>query len=211
VTTRTWTVGPAGPSPAELDEIATLLSAGGVVLLPTDTIYGLHARAHDEAAIQRIVELKGRDEDKPLVILAADVAQLQALGLEFSSGAAAVLGALWPAPLTAILPLSRTVAAARGSASAAARIPAVTWLRELIRRTGPLASTSANRSGEPPLIDPRRIGMLRRDKIDGIIAAAILEGAPSTIVDFRGATPTVVRQGEFFFTQNLWKTLWISL
>jgi L-threonylcarbamoyladenylate synthase len=211
VTARTWNIGPAGPSPAELDEIASLLASGGVLLLPTDTIYGLHALADDEAAIQRIVELKGRDEDKPLVVLAADVEQLQALGLELSSGASAVLGAVWPAPLTAILPLGRTVAAARGSASAAARVPAVAWLRELIRRTGPLASTSANRSGEPPLVDPRRIDLLRSNKIDGIVAAAILDGAPSTIVDFRGATPTVVRQGEFFFTQNLWKTLWISL
>jgi L-threonylcarbamoyladenylate synthase len=207
----TWNLDAAVPSPAHFDAIATSLGGGGVVLLPTDTIYGLHAVASDADAVQRIVAMKGRDEDKPLVVLASDLAQLRTLGVELSANAAAVLALLWPAPLTAILPLTRPLPAARGASSVATRIPAIAWLRDLIARTGPLASTSANRSGEPPLVDPREIDRGLHDKIDGIVAGSILAGAPSTIVDFRAATPVVVRQGEFLFTQNLWKTLWISL
>lgn len=212
---RTWNLGSQGPTPEELEAIAALLLAGGVVLLPTDTIYGLHACAGDGAAVQRIVELKGRDGGKPLVILGSDIEQLQALGVEFGPGAAAVLRSIWPAPLTAILPLSRTVsravAATRGAATAAARVPAVSWLRELLRRTGPLASTSANRSGEPAVTEPQQLPARIADRIDGIISGTVLENAASTIVDFTAEIPKVIRQGDFFFTQNLWKTLWISL
>jgi L-threonylcarbamoyladenylate synthase len=207
----TWNLEAGEPSAAQLDTIVTTLAGGGVLLLPTDTIYGLHALANDAVAVQRIVAMKGREEDKPLVVLASDLAQLRTLGVELSPNASAVLESLWPAPLTAILPLTRPLPAARGAANVATRIPAVSWLRALLARTGPLASTSANRSGEPPLVNPRRIDPALHDKIDGIVAGPLLAGAASTIVDFRGATPTVVRQGEYFFTQNLWKTLWISL
>src|SRR5438270_6758 len=128
------------PAAAEIDEIASILRPGGVALLPTDTIYGLHALATDSAAVERLVTIKGRDDSKPFVVIGANGAQLEQIGIAFRPESRTILTSLWPAPLTAILPLSRPVAASRGAASLAVRVPDVAWLRDLLSRTGPLAS-----------------------------------------------------------------------
>jgi len=199
---RRWRID-AAPAAADLDEIAALLRGGGVVLLPTDTIYGLHALADDEAAIARLANVKGRDDGKPFVVVAASIEQLMNAGISFTPDLRTQLDALWPAPLTAILPLSRPVAASRGASSLAVRVPDLVWLRELANRTGPLASTSANRSGEAPITTPDRFEM----EIDGVVDRGLFSGEPSTIVDFTGDDPRLLREGNHAFTQNVWKTL----
>ena len=146
--TRRWSIAEA-PSALQLTEIARTLAEGRVVLMPTDTIYGLHAVALDEDAVARVVALKGREETKPFVVLASSLDQLPLLGVEAPAEILAALASLWPAPLTAVLPLRAPIPASRGASSLAVRIPALEWLRDLVRRTGPLVSTSANRSGEP--------------------------------------------------------------
>lgn len=206
---RRWTWNSAPPE-RELDEVASLLGRGGVVVLPTDTIYGLHACAANDEAVERLVAIKGRHFDKPLLVIAADIQDTVALGVEISSPLRAALAAVWPAPLTAVLPLRHPIAASRGASSLAVRLPDLPWMRQLLRRTGPLASTSANRSGEPP-ISAAAVPPDMEERIDGIVAGPILVGKPSTIVDFTSAEPRVLRQGEFLFTQNLWKTLRNSL
>ena len=194
-----------------LDEIASLLQRGGVVLLPTDTIYGLHAVANDTRAIQRIVEIKGRDENKPFVVIGASRAQLESAGAIFTPKARAIVDDLWPGPLTAIVALREPIAASRGTNTIAARVPDVSWLRGLLERTGPLASTSANRSGEPPLVDPKTMSRGLQEALDAVVDDGPREGEPSTIVDFTRGDPTVIRDGEAFFTQKVWKTLRKSL
>src|SRR5688500_11055348 len=139
------------PSALQINEIAQLLRDGKVVLLPTDTIYGLHALATEPAAVERIAELKGREDNKPFIVLAASIDQLTDIGIEAEVDLLRRLNNIWPAPLTAILPLRQPIPASRGASSLAVRIPALDWLRDLLTRTGPLVSTSANRSGEPPI------------------------------------------------------------
>src|SRR5207253_11197844 len=78
---RRWRID-AAPAAADLDEIAALLRGGGVVLLPTDTIYGLHALATDEKAIARLANIKGRDDGKPFVVIGASIDQLIATGID---------------------------------------------------------------------------------------------------------------------------------
>ena len=192
------------------DAAPTLLS-GGVVLLPTDTIYGLHALADHATAVQRIVAMKGRGEDKPFVVLAANISQIETLGAIFTKATRDAVQELWPGPLTAIVPLREPIAASRGASTIAVRVPDLEWLRALLERTGPLASTSANRSGEPPIIDPRTMSEELRDAIDEIVDDGLREGKASTIVDFTGSEPRLIRQGEAFFTQKVWKTLRKSL
>src|SRR5947209_1941380 len=82
-----------------LREIAELIARGGVVLLPTDTIYGLHASASNEQAVARIAAMKGRPDEKPFIVLAESIAGVRALGAVVPE----VLNDIWPAPLTAIL------------------------------------------------------------------------------------------------------------
>ena len=195
---------------ADLEHLAAILKRGGVVLLPTDTIYGLHAVATHEEAIGRIATMKARDGSKPFVVLGASKAQLQSIGARFDTNSD-VVDELWPGPLTAIVHLEKPVAASRGTSSLAVRVPSLAWLRDLIEMTGPLASTSANMSGDPPLTTPHQLSNELLAAIDEIVDAGPLEGKPSTIVDFTHAEPRLIREGETFFTQKVWKSLRKSL
>ena len=191
--------------------IASILLGGGVVLMPADTIYGLHALADHAGAIQRIVDIKGRGEDKPFVVIGSSIEQLEQLGATFPKTTRAILESLWPAPLTAIVPLRAPIAASRGASTIAVRVPALVSLRELLQQTGPLASTSANRSGEPAIADPKSLPLDLQNAIDAIVDAGPRAGEASVIVDFTGAEPRLIREGEGFFTQKVWKTLRKSL
>ncbi|HYM62576.1 MAG TPA: Sua5/YciO/YrdC/YwlC family protein, partial [Thermoanaerobaculia bacterium] len=120
--------------PPTIDQISTIVEAltrGGVVLMPADTIYGLHAVATNDAAVERIAAMKGREDVKPFVVLGASVSQIETLGVAIPQDVRSVLDSLWPAPLTAILPLRAPVAASRGAATLAVRIPAPFWVRTL--------------------------------------------------------------------------------
>ncbi|MEA2236298.1 MAG: L-threonylcarbamoyladenylate synthase [Thermoanaerobaculia bacterium] len=198
---KEWRVDGA-PSDEILDELAAVLNAGGVALLPTDTIYGLHASATNEQAVTRIAEMKERPAEKSFVVIAASIDQLEALGASVPE----ILRTIWPAPLTAIL--------VSGQSTIAARVPDLAWLRALLARTGPLVSTSANRSGEPPVTSPEMLERTMQYGLDAILNQGSCEGKPSTIVDFTnstGAAPRLVREGDAGFTQFLRKSLWKDL
>jgi tRNA threonylcarbamoyl adenosine modification protein (Sua5/YciO/YrdC/YwlC family) len=187
------------PSDDVLDEIADLLRDGGVALLPTDTIYGLHAVAGNEEAVARVRSMKERGDQKPFVIIAASAEQLEQLGATIPNA----LREIWPAPLTAIL--------ASDARTLAARVPDLAWLRALLNRTGPLISTSANRSGEPPITTPEMLAPDLFEALDAVLDAGPREGQPSTIVDFTGEEPRIVREGDPGFSQFLRKRLWKAL
>ena len=199
---RRWHIGDA-PTALQLSEIATALTGGAVVLMPTDTIYGLHAVAANHDAVARIAELKGRDDTKPFIVLAASVTQLPDLGITAAPDIVDALASIWPAPLTAIL--------LRGEAATlAVRVPALEWLRALIERTGPLVSTSANRSGEPAVDRPAALAHDLQNALD-VVDGGVRQGEPSAILDLTGGEPRFIREGDLFFTQKVWKTLRKSL
>ena len=208
--TRLWQIDDA-PSAEQLIEIAEVLRSSGVVLLPTDTIYGLHALATDEKAVARVAELKGREETKPFIVLASSIDQLGRLGVSVGAEVLESLAAIWPAPLTAILSLFHPIPASRGGDSLAVRIPDLPWLRELAALTGPLVSTSANRSGEPPATSPAGVAREWQQRLDGIVDGGVREGEPSAVLDLSGAHPRFLRERDGLFTQKVWKTLRKSL
>ena len=207
---RRWYIREA-PTAVQITEIAELLTEGEVLLLPTDTIYGLHALATDAAAVDRIAELKGREDTKPFIVLAASIGQLTDLGVEAPIDLLRKLDAIWPAPLTVILPLATPIPASRGASTLAVRIPALGWLRELVARTGPLVSTSANRSGEPPVQSPSLLARDLQNALGAIVDGGPRTGEPSAILDLTAAEPRFIREGPHSFTQNVWKTLRNSL
>ena len=188
---KRWAIGDA-PSDAQISEIAQLLLDGGVVLMPTDTIYGLHALANASA---RIAEIKGREESKRFVTIAASADQLSNLGANVPQA----IRAIWPAPVTAVMRAGKT--------TIAARVPDVRWLRDLLQKTGPLISTSANKSGEPPISQPSELPSTLVERIDGIVDGGRREGKPSAIVDFTETEPRFIREADPSFTQILRKTL----
>ena len=185
---KRWAISGA-PSDAELDEIAALLRSGGVVLMPTDTIYGLHALPSQSS---KVADIKGRDEAKRFVTIAASADQLDLAVPE-------TLRSIWPAPLTAIL--------RSGESTIAVRVPDLSWLRKLLEKTGPLISTSANRSGEDPISQPSALPKALLDRIDGVVDQGRIEAKPSAIVDFTETEPRFIRDGDLRFTQMLRKTL----
>jgi L-threonylcarbamoyladenylate synthase len=187
------------PDDAAIADIAAVLLGGGIALLPTDTIYGLHAVAGNDAAVARVARLKGRGDEKPFVVIAASAAQLRAFGADVPEA----LEGLWPAPLTAVL--------RRGEGTVAARVPALAWLRKLLAQSGPLVSTSANRAGAPPISSIDELENQVAEGVDFALDTGLVQGEPSTIVDFSGESPQILREGDALFAQNLRKTLRISL
>ena len=141
-------------------ELANHLRAGGAALFPTDTLPALAARPEAAGLLWR---LKERPAHKPLILMGADLAQLQeALGQSWHDEWLAQARGGWPGALTLVLPHSGPLAQALhpGGASLGLRVPACEWALELLRRTGPLATTSANRSGDPPARDAADAGRL---------------------------------------------------
>jgi len=202
---KRWHIDDA-PSADQLEEIAETLRSGAVLLMPTDTIYGLHAVAAQEEAVARIVKMKGRGETKPFIVLASAVGQLTDLGIDADPEILRALTSIWPAPLTAILPLRRPLPASRGASTLAVRIPDLDWLRELVARTGPLVSTSANRSGEPAVDRPSALAAELFERLD-LVDGGVRAGEPSAILDLTGVEPRFIREGDPVFTQKVWKTL----
>ena len=178
-------------------KVADLLKAGGVAVLPTDTIYGFHCVCSSGSAIDRIRKIKGRSRSAGFILLASSLDMVDTLVSKWPSGVRTALDSLWPAPVTAILPASKKIdPALRPGGGMAVRIPAMPSLLKLIGLTGePLVSTSVNRSGSPPL---NRIGDIESafPGIDAYISRRGMGGRiPSTVVDLNGSKPRFLRPG----------------
>ncbi len=196
---------PARPAPRwrfgePLAPLADLVARGGILALPTESSYGLGVDPRSAVGVAAIYRLKGREAQKPLPVVIADLAQLPLLGIDPESPVVARLAALWPAPLTCLLPSRIELPAAAGSAELAVRMPAHEPLRRLLAALGlPLTATSANLSGEPPILEPSVAASLLAgwDALvvdDGVTAG----GMPSTLVaPAPGGGFTVLRPGRF--------------
>ncbi len=176
------------------DAVRSALGGGGIVALPTETFYGLAVRPDDEAAVRRVFALKGRPAERALLVVAASVAQL-APWVHIAPRWRVRLEAVWPAPLTAVLPAALAVAGA-GASTLAVRVPAHRLLRALLSEVGPLTATSANASGAPPCARPddvaRALGHGLALLLDGGETAG---GAATTLLDLTVDPPLVLRAG----------------
>jgi len=187
-----------GSEPETISIAADLLRRGELVAFPTDTVYGLGAHAYLPEAVERIYAVKGRREDKGIPLLLADVESLAEVATEVPPVARRLAAAFWPGGLTLVLPKSPLVpAAVSREPTVAVRIPAHPLVLALIRAVGvPVATSSANRSGEPSLTTAQAV----RAVFDGRIAAIIdggrsPGGVPSTIVDCTAWPPAILRLG----------------
>jgi L-threonylcarbamoyladenylate synthase len=175
-----------------------MFRGGGVAAIPTETFYALAADAWSEAGVARIFRIKRRDDGKPLLVLFSERDQFEALGIAADSATLDVFFGLWPAPLTVVLPLSRPIAASRGSSALAVRMPADASVRGLLSAVGPLTGTSANRSGEPPLSDPDAVEAALGGDVDVVVDGGRTPGGkPSTLLDATRTPAEVLRPGAF--------------
>ncbi len=185
-------------SAEEVSGLRALLRHGGVLAVPTETFYALAADPLEAGAVGRILEIKGRQEDKPLPVLFARRGDLDRLGVEADPSTLERYFTLWPAPLTVVFPIRAPIAASRGGRTIAVRLPASKKLRDLLSLVGPLTGTSANRSGGEPLFSPALVESEFRREIDLLVDGGKTPGGkPSTLVDATREPPVVLRHGAY--------------
>lgn len=177
-------------------DIAKRLDAGEPVLLPTETVWGLAARAGDARGVGAIYRLKGRSDAKPLAVCVASRAQAAALA-EVNSAAEALMDAHWPGPLTLVLPVRAGAPiqpqCTDGGRTVALRCPAVEWRETLCAE--PLALTSANVSGERAVESEAQAAQLFPQVARLSDPDPDTRGEPTTIVRVEGESLAVLRQG----------------
>lgn len=192
----TW--GPA------LDEAVNVLSRGGLVVLPTDTVYGIAADAFTPPAVQALLDAKGRGRQMPPPVLIPDVRTLDGLATDVPAGARALAEAFWPGGLTLIVRAQPSLAWDLGETrgTVALRVPDHETALALLRRTGPLAVSSANTTGSPAAVTAQAA----LDQLGESVAVYLDAGdAPgqvaSTIVDCTTDTLRLVRAGALSLEQ----------
>jgi tRNA threonylcarbamoyl adenosine modification protein (Sua5/YciO/YrdC/YwlC family) len=178
-----------------IEAAAAAIRAGEVVVIPTDTVYGLAGDPSNPGAVERIYAIKGRPPQLELNLLASDISQLDGL-VEMDGVARSLAAAFWPGPLSLICPVgSRRLAIPRSGTTLMVRVPGHALLRRLLDETGPVASTSANRHGMPPAATgPEAEAAL------GVEVSVVIDGGPgsgmaSTIIDASSRPPRLLREG----------------
>jgi L-threonylcarbamoyladenylate synthase len=177
---------------------AATLRAGGVIVVPTDTVYGLAALPDNADAVRRIYLAKDRPDRMQLPVLAATVDQVRQLGVEFPHVAAILSSRWWPGPLTMAFGFSDTTARPRwldDREEVAVRIPDNEFLLALMRTTSALVVTSANRHGAITPPSAEQAGSLLAPHVSLVIDGGPLDSIPSTLVNVRARPPVIEREG----------------
>lgn len=176
-----------------------LLRNGGLVAFPTETVYGLGANALDPAAVTRVFEVKGRPADNPLIVHLADPGDLERVVAGVSPLARRLAETYWPGPLTLVLEARSGVPGITtgGLSTVAVRVPDHPVAIALLRIADiPVAAPSANRSGRPSPTTAEHVLTDLGGRIDAVVdGGRCVFGIESTVVDARGATPVVLREG----------------
>ncbi|MFB9688680.1 L-threonylcarbamoyladenylate synthase [Amycolatopsis plumensis] len=187
------------PKASDIGRAVGVLRAGGLVAVPTETVYGLGANAEDPVAVARVFQVKGRPPTHPLIIHLADATQLGDWVADVPEAALALAGHFWPGPLTLVLRRGSRVPleATGGLETVAVRVPAHPVALELLSAFGGgVAAPSANRFGS---VSPTTADHVRAELGDAV--DFVLDGGPcnvgveSTIVDATGDTPNILRPG----------------
>jgi L-threonylcarbamoyladenylate synthase len=171
-----------------------ILRSGGLVAFPTDTVYGIGCRAGDAEALERVFEAKRRPPEKSVPVLVASLEQAAGLGYQTDEQARALAAAFWPGALTLVLPPMRSEA----GSTTAFRVPDHRVALALIGSGGPLATSSANRSGEPETFEADDVLIAFADTplLDAVIdGGRVPGGTASTVVDLSVSPPRVLRDG----------------
>ena len=177
-----------------------VLRAGGVVALPTDTVYGICVALETPGGIERLFDIKRRPPDKGIMLLLDSADQAPRIGV-MTPAAEALVAACWPGGLTVVVPQRSDVdlpgALTAGTPTIGLRVPDHGAPRALARAVGPLPTTSANVSGLPEARDADEIREQLGDVLDLIVDGGPAHGGPaSTVVDCTGSVPRVIRVGE---------------
>ena len=185
--------------PHAIAQAVTVCRAGGIVAFPTDTVYGVGALVREEKAVRALFQVKGRDTGKAIPVLIATLSQLEGVVRSVPPLAHQLAARFWPGPLTLVLPrhpaLSPVVTG--GGETVAVRMPAHDVALQLLRTLGePLATTSANRAGEPSATTADEVLAQLAGRIALVLdGGPSLGGVPSTVLDLTTKPPSLLRRG----------------
>lgn len=177
---------------------AELLRAGGTVAIPTETVYGLAARADCPQAIAEVFKAKGRPQDNPLIVHISDMDMLSTVACDIPSEAFVCAERFWPGPFTMILRRSSRIAAevSAGLDTVAVRMPSDNIARAIIKEAGPLAAPSANTSGRPSPTTAERVLEDLDGRINGVVISGECSvGVESTVLSLVMRPPRLLRPG----------------
>jgi L-threonylcarbamoyladenylate synthase len=180
------------------EEIAGWLGRGAVVVLPTETVYGLAILPGKPSLARRVFELKGRPSDLNLPVLIGALDQLTGLGVDFNRTAQELAKAFWPGPLTIVMgfaPGSARPSWLEGRVEVAIRLPGFKLLRDVALAAGPLLVTSANGHGTGPKRVASEAAESLHGPVDLIVDGGTLSSLPSTIINTRWSPPQIERVG----------------
>jgi L-threonylcarbamoyladenylate synthase len=189
---------------ASWEAAGELLAGGGIVLLPTDTVPGLHCRFDRPHTVSRLLDLKQRSAEKPFLLLCSGLEEVFDLVPNLEARVLKVVKHCWPGPFTLILPAKGDLPqiATSASQSVALRVPQPSELRQLPTAAGaPLVSTSVNTAGQPPLTEWGEAVRQFGDLVDGVLNEAPFwlpvgdRVRPSALVDLTVWPPAVLRDG----------------
>jgi L-threonylcarbamoyladenylate synthase len=169
----------------DLDRVGRVVRRGGIVAIPTETFYGFGVSIAAEAAIRRVMAIKGRPDGKPILVLIADRSHLPGLITGMTPASEILIDRCWPGPLTLIMKASSSVSPllTGGTGTIGIRQPAHPALIRVLNHVGPLTGTSANRSGSPPYCTAHEVQTAFGSEVDLILDGGPTPGGmPSTIV-----------------------------
>lgn len=189
---------------AGIEKASAIILKGGVIAFPTETFYGLGADAFNERALRRIFEIKGREENKPLLLLLAEVSWLAPLVKRIPPVAQKLMDRFWPGPLTLVFEaqthLSPLITGNTGKVGL--RISSNYLTQKLVQTIGqPITGTSANLSGKPSLSAAEEVVDALGNKVEAILDGGKTAGGfGSTVLDISGPSPLIIREGALPFT-----------
>ena len=178
-------------------QVRLVLERAGLVAIPTETFYGLGVNPFDRAALERLFAVKGRAEEKPILVVVSSLQDVSLFAAHIPSAASVLMEAFWPGALTILFPARSSVPSAitAGTGLIGVRLSSCRPLLEVLKRVGPLTGTSANRAGTPPAQTAREVEEAFSEEVDVIIDAGVTPGGlPSTVVE-ADETLRVVREG----------------
>ena len=190
IKTKIFKIDPSRPDPKTIGSCARVIKRGGLVAFPTETVYGLGAKAFDKAAERKIYRVKKRPRAKPLTIQVAGIKTVERLCSRLAPEAKRLAKRFWPGPLTMVLNAS-------SGKKAGFRIPDNKIAISLIRRSGvPLVVPSANLSGKRAAVDAKKVLEYFYGRIDAVLDGGRTHiGVESTVVDMTGKRPRILRHG----------------
>lgn len=183
---------------AAIEAASLAIQRGQLVVLPTDTVYGIAADAFDPEAVAELLAAKGRGREMPPPVLVSAATTVDALAMNVPDYARTLIEEFWPGPLTLVLPQQRSLQWDLGDTrgTVAVRMPDHELAREILERTGPLAVSSANTTGAPAAVDADGAEEMLADLVEVIIDGGPSSGGEaSTIIDATGEHGRVLRRG----------------